>query len=335
MMKQGDKTLNVSVVVPCYNAATTLGECLDALLAQSVKPFEVIVVDDASTDDSVRIAVERESVRVVSLPFNSGAAAARAAGAGRTAGDVIMFVDADVALRPDAIEKALERLSANDKPDAIVGMYGARAPGGDFYSVAHNYFTVYNHSRQEGPIQWFWGAIGMVRKDAFKAVGGFDQRRYSGASAEDIELGFRMTRADYRIIIDHSIVGDHLVRFSLSRILHNDFRKSALGVQLFIEENRRLDQKHGFASLTNGASVALAAFSVLGAIAWVVGIVSLTAALLPPAIFYIVNLPYLRYLKNQEGIAFTVKAAVLHLASFIAIACGAPFGYLQYIRDRK
>jgi len=314
----------------------TLRLCLDALLAQSVKPFEVIVVDDASTDDSARIASEHKVVtRVVDQPFNSGAAAARNAGAGRASGDIIMFVDADVALCRDSLENALARFAADDHPDAVVGMYSPRPPEGDFFSVAHNYFTVYNHSRQQGAVQWFWGAVGAVRKDVFHELGGFDQYRYHGASAEDIELGFRITRAGYRIVIDHSVVGDHLVRFTLSRVLRNDFRKSALGVQLFLEENRRMGHKHGFASSSNGAAVALAGLTAAGVLAWAAGFVSAAFALLPMAAFFAVNIPYLKYLWNNEGAAFTVGAAALHLASFIAIAAGAPLGILRYLRERE
>ena len=267
MDRPGRTSPTVSVVVPCHNAAGVLPASLSALMEQTAKPSEIIVVDDASTDDSARVAGEYDGVKVVRMPFNSGAAAARNAGAGRAAGEILLFVDADVALRPEALERLIERFSAPDKPDAVVGAYTPRPPGGNFYTRAHNHFTRYNHARQQGEIQWFWGAVGAVKKDAFLAVGGFDQRRYRGASAEDIELGFRLARAGYRIVIDHSIAGDHLARFDLRRVLHNDFRKSALGVVLFLQENPRMNLKHGFADPANGAAVILAGSASAAAVA--------------------------------------------------------------------
>ena len=330
-----DAAYNVSVIVPCYNAASTIGECIDALIGQTVTPFEIIVADDASTDESASIASERETVKVVSLPFNGGAAAARNAGAGRAGGDILLFVDADVALEPDALEKLAATFSLDDAPDAVVGMYSVEAGRDDFYSVAHNYFTYYNHSRQQGRVKWFWGAIGAVKVDAFRSVGGFDYHRYSGASAEDIELGFRLSRAGYDIIMDNGVVGKHMVKFDLYRYLHNDFRKSALGANLFLSENRRLENEHGFASSSNGAAVATAGMAAFCAAMWALGIFPVWTIALMITLFYISAAPYLSFVYSHKGTAFALKAALLHIVSFAGIAAGAALGTAQFMAARE
>ncbi|MBI2467114.1 MAG: glycosyltransferase family 2 protein [Candidatus Rokubacteria bacterium] len=85
-----------SVVIPAYDAEATLPACLAALARQSLAPerFEVIVVDDGSTDATAQVA-ERAGVRVVRLPANAGPAAARNRGAQAARGEVLVFTDAD------------------------------------------------------------------------------------------------------------------------------------------------------------------------------------------------------------------------------------------------
>lgn len=327
--------ISFSVIVPCFNASGTIAVCLAAILNQTTPPKEIIVVDDASTDNSAEIAAEFPGVRLVSLSFNSGAAAARNAGAGRATGDVLLFVDADVALLSDAIEKLAHIFNSKKTTAAIVGMYSKIPPRNDFYSIAHNYFTYFNHSQQHGRIQWFWGAIGAVARNAFFDVGCFDQRRYSGASAEDVELGFRLNRAGFVIEIDHSVIGGHLARFDLKRYLYNDFRKSALGVNLFLDENRRLEHRHGFTSSSNGVAVVVAGLSFASIIGWLVGIFPAALVIISILLFFIFSFEYLRFIYSEKGSAFTIKAASIHLPAFIAIALGAIFGLFEYVFKRS
>src|SRR4051794_15961929 len=104
-----------SVVVPAYQAAVTIGETLDSVLAQAPPPQEVIVADDGSTDD-LDGALGRfgTAVRVVRIP-HAGVAAARNAGARAASGDFVLVVDADDVLLPGKLA-ALGRLG-QERPD--------------------------------------------------------------------------------------------------------------------------------------------------------------------------------------------------------------------------
>jgi len=87
--------LNISVVIPAYNAANNIKAAIDSCLQQSHQPHEIIVVDDASTDNTVEIAQQYEKVKVISLPQNSGPSAARNKGWDIATGDIIAFLDSD------------------------------------------------------------------------------------------------------------------------------------------------------------------------------------------------------------------------------------------------
>ena len=97
---------SVSVIVPFYNAESHIKTCLDVLLNQDfIKPFEIIMVDDASTDNSRNIVKMHEfpSLQLYSLPSNSGPAAARNVGLNKAKGEYIFFLDVDDTIAPNIL----------------------------------------------------------------------------------------------------------------------------------------------------------------------------------------------------------------------------------------
>jgi phosphatidylinositol alpha-1,6-mannosyltransferase len=110
----------ISVVIPCYEHATTLRRTLDALSRQTLTPMEIIVVDDGSTDDPesvVRSFESRLHIRFLKLRHNHGAPTARNEGARLTSGDYLLFLDADAELTPDALERYVSALEMHPEAD--------------------------------------------------------------------------------------------------------------------------------------------------------------------------------------------------------------------------
>jgi glycosyltransferase involved in cell wall biosynthesis len=97
-------TLRVSVIIPSYQSATLVGRAVDSVLAQSIKPGEIIVIDDGSTDDTVeRLRRYGDQITVLTKP-NGGVASARNAGAAIATGDVLAFLDADDTWKVEKLE---------------------------------------------------------------------------------------------------------------------------------------------------------------------------------------------------------------------------------------
>lgn len=107
----------VTCVIPCYNNEDTIVRAVQSVLGQSVPVDEIILVDDASSDDSAGLLVHLETeiakVRVVTLAQNSGPSRARNVGWGQSSGDWVAFLDADDAWHPRKIEIQLQAISAN------------------------------------------------------------------------------------------------------------------------------------------------------------------------------------------------------------------------------
>ncbi|HSE53159.1 MAG TPA: glycosyltransferase family A protein [Gemmatimonadales bacterium] len=93
--------MNISVVIPCHNNGAHVAETLTSVRAQTRKPLEVIVVDDASTDDSAAVVAGFQEVRFLGLPRNSGVSLARNTGLFAARGEMVAWLDADDIWEPD------------------------------------------------------------------------------------------------------------------------------------------------------------------------------------------------------------------------------------------
>jgi CRISPR system Cascade subunit CasB len=124
----------LSVIVPVYNAATDLVECLDSICGQSFTDIEVIAVNDASTDDSrallERYAAGEPRVSILDQPTNQGLGMARNAGMARARAPYLLFVDSDDTLAPGALQAVADSVNRSDPPDVVMFGYEWRYPDG-------------------------------------------------------------------------------------------------------------------------------------------------------------------------------------------------------------
>ncbi|HEV2060815.1 MAG TPA: glycosyltransferase, partial [Solirubrobacteraceae bacterium] len=190
----------LSVVIPATDTPATLGRCL-AALERSSEPFEVAVVTAASA---------------------SGPAAARNAGVARTSGEIVVFVDADVEVHPDALRRVREAFERDATLAAVFGAYDDRPAAPAVASRFRNLLHHYVHTSAGGAATTFWAGLGAIRREAFDAVGGFDAQRYARPCIEDIELGMRLHAAGRRIELDPAVRGTHLKRWTLASMVRTD-----------------------------------------------------------------------------------------------------------------
>jgi len=222
-----EKSPLVSVIVPVFNGRRFLAKCLDASQGSSFRRFEVIVVDDASTDESAAIARTR-GAHVVSLPVQSGPGAARNVGVRAARGPILFFVDADVVIRPDAMARVVAGLEARPEVAAVFGSYDDSPAEPHFVSQYKNLYHHFTHQQGSEDAATFWAGCGAIRREVFLASGGFDQARYPRPSIEDIELGYRLRRMGHRILLDKQLQGKHLKHWTLASMLRADIVHRAI-----------------------------------------------------------------------------------------------------------
>ncbi len=218
----------ISVIIPVYNGGNFLEKCLDALFASDYSAFEVVVVDDGSTDESAEIS-RKKGATVISTPRRqSGPAAARNLAAEKVRGEIILFVDADVIVKPDTIAKVAARFKNQPELSALFGSYDDEPGEKNFLSQYRNLLHHFIHQSSNSEAWTFWAGLGAIRTEAFRAVGGFDCERFAVPSIEDIELGARLCAAGHRILLAKEIQAKHLKKWKAISVLRTDIFCRAL-----------------------------------------------------------------------------------------------------------
>jgi hypothetical protein len=295
----------LSVIVPATNEPPTLDRALDAITACLGPDDELIVARD---------------------PAGAGPAEARNLGADRAAGDVLVFVDADVEIHSDALELIRQRFSADPGLAALFGSYddSPAAPGtvSNFRNLLHHHV----HSSSAGPAETFWAGLGAIRRHTFLEIGGFGFGRYPRPSVEDIELGLRLTEAQLRIELDPRIRGCHLKRWTLTGMVYTDLVHRGIPWTRLLIERREVPNvlnigwRHRVTSIAALAGVVLLVFGqLLGVAAALVGVLAL-------------NWSFYALLARRRGVLEAVLGVGLHLIHQLTAIASIPAGVAVHMQ---
>ena len=204
----------VSVIVPAYNAERTIGACIQALCQQAYdRPYEIIVVNDGSTD-STASAAEVAGATVVTIP-NSRPAAARNAGIRAAKGDIVCCTDADCIPHDDWLQQITAPF-ANPSIVACKGAYATRQQQLVARFVQLEYEDKYDLLRGEESIDFIDTYSAAYRREILLANGGFDEHF---DYLEDQELSFRLAARGYRMVFQDKATVDHLHSATLIKYL--------------------------------------------------------------------------------------------------------------------
>jgi GT2 family glycosyltransferase len=199
-------TPRLSVVIPTYQRAALLDRCLAALALQDTDGFEVVVVDDGSSDSTPEV-LARHDVTALVQPRNAGPAAARNRGIAQASGDLVLFLDDDVVVPPDLVGRHLAlHAAAQDPLLAVLGrvdwhpdltvtpfMHWLDRSGLQFA-----YDTWLTAGDVDPPYAAFYTANLSVPRPLLDQVGGFDER-FPHPAYEDMELAFRLSQQGMRM----------------------------------------------------------------------------------------------------------------------------------------
>ena len=305
----------ISVIVPTYNDARNLRDCLAALRVAATSDTEIIVVDDASTDESAAVA-ERARTRLLRLPKNSGPAAGRNRGAESARGEFLFFVDSDVAIAPDAVRRVLAVFDGQPDLAAVFGSYDASPNAPGVVSQYRNLLHHFVHQQGNPEASTFWAGCGAIRRSVFVQVGGFDEGHFRRPAVEDIELGYRLRQAGHRILLDKRLQGTHFKVWTLRSLLITDIRARAVPWSRLILE-RQISANDLNLKPSQRVSALLVLFS-LGCLL----LAPFRPVLLAPAVTALLavvglNRALYGFFLRRRGIWFSSSAILLHLLYYV------------------
>jgi len=314
---------NLTVIIPVHNGGVEFECCLEALTRSQIRPSEVIVVDDASTDASAEVAA-RFGARVVRLsPPPHGPAYARNRAAEIARGDVLFFTDADVLLHPDTLGLASETLEKDATIDACFGSYDDTPAAKGLVSQYKNLLHHYVHQYGSESVGSFWTGCGAMRKKAFRESGGFCED-HKKPSIEDIELGTRLHSQGKRIRLVKAMQATHLKRWTFWELLRSDILQRAVPWSRLVLAKRRVPNEFNLNASARWSAVAVLALMLAGIAGFFFPLFFVAAAAMAAALL-LLNFNLYRFFRRKRGWFFLVRAIPLHWFYFLysALTFGA------------
>lgn len=331
------RVVQVSVIIPVFNGGATLPLCLRALADSRQPASECLVIDDGSTDDSASLA-EQFGATVLSTGGRRGPAIARNLGARHATGDLLLFIDADVAVHPDAIGRIAQRFENEPALDALMGAYDNSPADPGFVSQFKNLMHAFVHRQGKRQASTFWCGCGAVKRSVYWELGGLDES-YRKPSVEDIEFGFRMMHAGRKLALDPSVQGKHLKVWTFWSLVRTDVLQRGIPWTELILRTRYLPNDLNL-SWSQRVSAVLSFLLVLlgGLEIWQVltGHVLLPASIVAAGMLVtlagicILNRAFYQYLASVKGWPFSLTAILMHIIYYLYSGISLVLGCASY-----
>lgn len=325
----------LSVVVPVYNGTKVLPHALKALERSDLPRamWELIVVDDASTDETASLAAAHADT-VVRLRWQPhGPSFARNRGAEVARGDVLVFIDADVCVHPATLRQFAWLFASEPTVHAAFGSYDVSPAAPGIVSQYRNLLHHYHHQRHAGEAETFWAGCGAVRRAAFLDVGMYNEWHFSRPQIEDIELGHRLNDANYRVVLRPEIQCTHLKRWRFRDVVRTDLTDRGVPWAMLL---LRRGAGKGTSTLNlrpiEKINTALVGLTALGLVAAVIfrrpWLAATGGALLLPVVAS--NLPLYSFFAKTRGWLFVAAVVPFNLLYYLLNCVSASVGWITH-----
>jgi len=320
----------ISIIISNYNKVTTIGKCLEAAFSSEYENFEVIVVDDHSSDNSVEI-IKRFPCRFIHLEKHLGTSKARNIGALHSRGEILFFTDADCLLKRDTLLLVNEAVSKAG-PGVIIGGTYTRKPYDErFFSMFQSVFINYSETKNVDNPDYIAAHAMVIDAQTFRKSGGFCEDFLP--SLEDVEFSHRLRRMGYRLIMNSEIQVRHIFNFSLLRSMQNAIKKSMYWT-MYSLKNRDLFVDSGTASTELKVNVVSYFVCLFFLILWLLLQKPLFLPFLPLIVVFniFVNKPLLKAFYETGGIFFAGLAALYYMMLYpVPVGIGVVAGMVRSI----
>ena len=208
----------VSVYIPCYNAERTIGACIASLLAQRLRPDEILVIDDGSTDRSQNLVRRFPGVTLIAHPKNLGLATARNTGLRESKGDLVASIDSDCAADPQWLATLVKAMFADPTLLGVAGSVAEveRITMADRWRARH--MKQHYGMREVVNPRFLFGANTIYRREVLEKVGPYPTRLRT--NGEDLEICVRIYKEIPGAVLKYipTAVVSHLRRDTLSSL---------------------------------------------------------------------------------------------------------------------
>jgi glycosyltransferase involved in cell wall biosynthesis len=323
----------LSVVLPVHNGGPRLLLALQSLALTNLprSAWELVVVDDASSDESAIVAAQYAD-RILRLrhgPYGPGYARNR--GFELTLGECVAFVNADVMVETDTLRNAVTVLTTHPDVGAVFGSCDASAMTPGFLSDYRSLVQRYYHRSTADDAFTFSSACGVIRSSVFESAGGYDEWHFARRQLEDFELAQRIRSLGERIILDTGIRAARLRKWTLRRMIATEIFGLSVPRMRLKAPQRRQDLGWLDRALTRKtANIVLSWLAaILAAVAWPKHNTPASLGALACVIIVAVNnAAELAFFARERGIGFAVLSLPLDVLYYLIAGIGVVFGWI-------
>ncbi len=299
--------LKVSIIVPAHKVDLAFSKCVEALSDLAPPPDEVLIVLDGIAEATAKPFIAK-TFKILDLGKKSGPAAARNVGVANATGEILIFIDSDVAAPSFLIKVVRDEFNQHPDVSALFGSYDDQPGHHNFFSQYKNlmHHFIHQHSMEEAST--FWGACGAIRRAVFERIGGFDE---SLLWLEDVDLGLRLKGQGFKIKLVKNLQVTHWKKWTAGSLLNSDIFHRALPWTKLILRYGSLQNDLN----TNTSARLSALFIFLGLILLIISPLfpgGILLAALVPVILLVINWPFYSFLLERKGVLFTVFGVLWH-----------------------
>ncbi len=308
-----------------HNAQSTLKSCLNSVFSSYNNDFEVIIVDDKSTDMSLSIA-EKYPCTLIALEENKGAAFARNTGTKHARGDTLVFIDADVIIKQNTLDTIENNFKEEQDTTAITGFLSKECLHKDFFTQYKNLYMHYIFKRCPRYVDFLYGSIIAIKKSYFLR---FDERF---KITDDTELGLRYRKLNKKIVLNPELEVAHLKKYNLMSIIKNDFFVPFWWFRSFLLHNGIKDilrkKRFSHARAVQIISIFISYLLIICLFfldRYQLRIIFFSLLLL----FFLLNYRFFVFLFQQKGLAFLIKSIIFTYLDMLIMGSGILIGFLH------
>ncbi len=311
--------MEASIIIPCYNCEKTIKTILTAISKQTLKPKEIIVIDDGSTDRTKEIIFEVLKKEKLNIRYfwqkNSGPAKARNEGAKRATAEIITFADSDCI--PE-INWLFEMIKPFEKKD-VSGIQGAYKSRQKELIARFGQIEIeerYEKMKHSKNIDWIGSYSAAFRRKEFLSLGGYDES-FPIASGEDPEFSFRLAKRGGKLIFNPNAIVYHTHPSKLVKYLKTKFFRAYYRPKMYSKHKEKILTDSYTPQLLK---IQIPLSGIIIAALITAPIVGFTTLIATTIIFGITTLPFVYFASKKD---FTVAIASPILVLFRSLVFGA------------
>ncbi len=322
--------MKASVIIPVHNGEKTIADCLRSILSQKTNfPFEVIVVNDGSTDNTAAIAKQFKKTRLVSQK-RQGPAVARNNGARIAEGNVIVFVDSDCVAAADWLQEMVSPLQSTEIA-GVQGRYKSKQRQLIARLVQLEIEQRHDKMAESKFIDFMGSYSAAYRKSVFREMQGFDTS-FPMASGEDTDLSFRINKKGHKLFFNPKAIVFHTHPSSFGHYLRVKFYRAFWRVKVYGKHKGKI-AKDSYTSQAIKGQIVLSFILFISLIAAIFSPIATYAAGMLALLLFLSGLPFAAWAFKRDK-AVGLIAPFVSVIRAIVFAAGLALGTINGMKNR-